>query len=312
MSRIRGVDQRLEVAWLNAAVRGDAAALVERMERQYRAQTETVAQALADTLEDLRFVMLCGPSSAGKTTTTRLLCEALGRRAVNAVMISLDDFYRPSEEIPLQDDGTPDFEAPEAIDVLRLHACARELVQTGHTLLPRYDFGAHAPCEGTVPLTVFGDTVVIFEGVHAFAPSVTAGLEREGIAPIKVYINTMSRFTEDGRALLGRRDLRLTRRLLRDERTRATSFYQTMTMWDDVIRGLTTYILPYAASAEYTVDTTIGYEPSVMAAPMRARLPSLFGTEYEARARQLYEAYGRFEPLPLSAVPSGSLLREFL
>lgn len=227
-------------------------------------------------------------------------------------MISMDDFYRPREELPIQADGTPDYEAPEAIDVPRFHACVRELARTGHTRLPRYAYETVEPCEGTVPLSVNGNAVVILEGVHAFAPSVTAGIESSGITPVRVYINTMSRFTENGQVLLGRRDLRLTRRLLRDERTRAIPFYRTMTMSDDVIRGLKEYILPYADTADHTVDTTVGYEPAVTAAPMRERLPSLFGTEFDAEARRLYEAYGRFDPLPALWIPEGGLFRGFV
>ncbi len=304
-------ETRFELSEVNERLLHDAAGFVAEQERRYRLQIEAVADGLAAGLDGLRFVMLCGPSSAGKTTTARLLCEALSHRAVRSVMVSLDDFYRDLADIPLQEDGDPDLESPAAIDVPRLHACMEELVRTGHTRLPLYDFGTRRPKEDTVPLAVQGNTVVFLEGVHAFAPSVTEGVRTCGTEAPRVYVNVMSRFTDGDEVLLGRRDVRLSRRLLRDERARSTSFYRTMTMWDDVIRGLTTYILPYASDAEYTVDTANGYEPAVMATPMRERLPSLYGTEYEQQARRLYEAFGRFVTLPTAAVPTNSVLREF-
>lgn len=308
MSRISTTDNTFDHAWVNARLRQDAAAFIADQERRFAAQVKAVGAALADGVSGLRFVMLCGPSSAGKTTTTRLLCAAVRACGVNAAMISLDDFYRSMEQIPLSADGEPDIESPAALDIARLHRCVRELIETGATHLPRFDFEHSRPFDGAAPLTVSGATVVFLEGIHAFSPSVLGGIP----APVQVYVNAHSRFTDGERVLLGRQDIRLSRRLLRDERTRATAFFGTMTMWGGVMDGFRKYIFPYADRADYAVDTTIGYEPAVLAAPMRERLPQLFDTVYGDTARRLYEAYGRFDPLPLQAVPADSVLREFL
>lgn len=308
MSRIPNTDHTFECAWVNTRLRADPTALIEQEERRFTAQVKAVGAALGDSVSGLRFVMLCGPSSAGKTTTTRLLCEAVRSRGVRAAMISLDDFYRDMATIPLTADGEKDIEAPTALDVTRLHACVRELAATGTTRLPRFDFEHSRPTAETVPLTVADRTVVFLEGIHAFSPLILYGIPD----PVRVYVNAHTRFVDGERVLLGRQDIRLSRRLLRDERTRATAFLGTMAMWDSVMDGFRRYILPYVDTADYVVDTTIGYEPTVLAAPMRERLPQLFGTAYEETARRLYEAYGQFASLPLTAVPADSVLREFL
>ncbi|MBQ4617906.1 MAG: AAA family ATPase [Clostridia bacterium] len=296
---------------VNARIRADEAAFVEEEEARYRANVERVASTLASRVKGCCPVLLCGPSSVGKTTTARRLCAALERQGVASVVVSLDDFYRGLGNAPRLPDGRHDYESPEALDLVRLHRCVEELMQTGQTRLPIYDFQAGRPSDRTRSLVTAGDTAVIFEGVHAFTPSVTETVSMGREVP-RVFVNTGSRFLCGDETVLLRRDVRLARRLLRDERTRASSFHHTMTMWDQVLYGTETYILPYVEERDLTVDTTLGYEPSVMAAPLLARLSALDGTPYEAEGRRLCRAFRRFEPLPLSIVPPTSVLTEFL
>ncbi len=296
---------------VNGRIRAGAAGFVQEEGGRFRANVEQVAQALASRVGGRCPVLLCGPSSVGKTTTAARLCAALGRQGVASVVVSLDDFYRGLGNAPRLPDGRYDYESPEALDLARLRQCVDEWMHTGQTQLPIYDFQAGRPSERTRSLVTRGDTAVIFEGVHAFTPSVTRTVSVDGAVP-RVFVNTGSRFTCGGETVLLRRDVRLARRLLRDERTRASSFHHTMTMWDQVLYGAETYILPYVVDSDLTVDTTLGYEPSVMATPLLARLPSLDGTPYEAVGRRLTAAFERFEPLPPTSVPPTSVLTEFL
>ncbi len=297
---------------VNAMVRADAAALVAREEARYDGQIAQVARSILQSGDSLRTVLLCGPSSVGKTTTARRLCGFLERHGTPAFTVSLDDFYRGVGKAPRLSDGSYDYESPEALDLDCLNACVRELVATGQTRLPRYDFTAGAPVERAVWLHVPAGGVVIFEGINAFSPQVGACFDGLEVHPLRVFINTVGRFALDGERVLSRRDVRLCRRLLRDERTRASSFENTMQMWTQVMAGEERYIFPYVETADAVIDTTMAYEPCVLAGQLLSRLPQLADTAYADKAAALAAVYGMCEPLAMAALPRISVVREFV
>ncbi len=296
---------------VRANLADDTAAFIAREETFYQEQVGAAADAIAADTEDLRIVWMCGPSSVGKTTTAKRMCAALGARGVNAFVVSLDDFYRGVGKAPMLPDGSFDYESPKALDLPQLHRCLRELTTTGETLLPRYDFEAGNPSELRTLLRVTGRTAVIFEGIQAFSPLLTDGIDIPH-EPLRLFINTGTRFYDGNTMLLCRRDIRLSRRLLRDERTRGSDFEDTMARWQTVLAGDERHIFPYAESADLFINTAIGYEPSVLAPLLLPKLPQLFGTPYEATAKRLCAVYERFEPLPRTVVPHDSVLREFI
>ena len=292
-------------------IKTDAAGFVAAQEAAYDRQIERVAEAMAPRVHGFQPILQCGPSSVGKTTTANRLVAALEARGVQALTVSLDNFYRGKGLAPQLPDGSYDYESPEALDLAGLTACVRELVQEGATQLPRYDFGAGAPAAEKTVMRLFGDTAVIFEGVHAFTPSVRAAFA-DAAAPLHLYVNTRSRFTDGGEVLLGRRDIRLSRRLLRDERTRACGFAGTMAMWQQVLRGEELYIAPHRLCREYIIDTTMDYEPCVLAPRILPKLKELYGTPYEQKAKDFERVYARFAPLEADLIPHASVLREFI
>ena len=297
---------------LKTLLAADAAGLIAREEARYTHQIGAAADAIAAAADGLQFVWMCGPSSVGKTTTARRLCAALENRGVQAFVVSLDDFYRGKHDAPRLEDGSYDYESPKALDLPRLHRCLTELAATGETDLPRYDFEAGEPSDCLTHLHIHGRAAVIFEGIQAFSPLLTEGLGELSVPTLRLFINTRTRFTDGDDLLLCRRDLRLIRRLLRDERTRATSFEETMGMWQTVLRGDERHIFPYSDGADLLIDTALGYEPCVMAPLIADKLTVLYDTSYEATARRLQRALARFPALSQESVPVDSILREFI
>ncbi len=291
----------------------DPARFIAVEEAQYDAQILNTAASIADAASGCRLVWLCGPSSVGKTTTAARLCAALEARGVAAFVVSLDDFYRGIGQAERLCDGRFDYESPKALDLPQLHRCLTELMTTGETSLPQYDFEAGAPALTRRFLRVQGNAAVIFEGIQAFSPLLTEGLDPAILGkPIRVFVNARTRFTDGDRVLLCRRDIRLCRRLLRDERTRGSDFADTLSMWQGVLAGDETHIFPFADAADHLIDTALGYEPCVIAPLLRDRLHTLRGTPYEATAVRLKAALDCFEPLTCDHVPHDSILREFI
>lgn len=301
-----------EIRRVNDRIKHDAAGFIEEEESRFERQIEAAADRIAEHTHGLQIVWQCGPSSVGKTTTAACLRAALTARGVPSFVVSLDDFYLGKGIAPVLADGSLDYESPEALDLPLFETCLTELLQTGETHLPIYDFTAGSPAKDTRHLHIAGDAVVLFEGVHAFEPRLIKNITVPLGNPMKLFVNTTARFTDGGEVLLSRRDIRLARRLLRDERKRNSGFENTMTMWQQVLKGDDRYIFPYYKQADITVDTTLGYEPCVMGALLRARLHTLDGTRFEDTARRFDESFSRFETVSPSLVPKGSVLREFI
>ena len=298
---------------LKTALAADTVGYIAKEEARYAAEIQAAADTIKAATSGCQLVWMCGPSSVGKTTTAKRLSVALHARGLQAFVISLDDFYRGFDKAPLLPDGSFDYESPEALDLPQLRRCLSELMTSGETDLPRYDFEAGKPRDERAHLRVDGDTVVILEGIQAFSPLLTDGISADILGkPLRLFINTATRFTDDDTMLLCRRDIRLSRRLLRDERTRGSDFADTMAMWQKVLAGDERHIFPYSDRADILVNTAMGYEPSVLAPLLCERLAVLDGTAYEAAAKRLCAALKKFPPLAAENVPSDSVLREFI
>jgi len=226
-------------------------------------------------------------------------------------VVSLDDFYRGRGLAPLLPDGSYDYESPEALDLPQLAECIRSLLDEGQAMLPQYDFKAGRPKAEKVPLTLTHRSVVIFEGIHALCPALVDRLPKKHVK--KLFIHTRSRFYDGKECLLSRREIRLIRRMVRDEKHRGTTAAQTLSMWPQVVHGEETYLFPYADTVDMTIDTTHAFEPcmtAVQALPLLQAIPA--DHPHHAAAQHLIAALGGFAEAPLSLLPENCILREVL
>lgn len=311
MSFTETIRPSLQKSEINRRIVADPAAFVEEECARYRAGVAEVEGWLNDTSVKRRVLLLAGPSSSGKTTTANLLCDSLRRDGVDAFVVSLDDFYRGRGLAPQLPDGSYDYESPEALDLPQLAACIRALLEDGQAMLPQYDFKAGRPKAEKVPLTLSHRSVVIFEGIHALCPALVDRLPKKHVK--KLFIHTRSRFYNGDECLLSRREIRLIRRMVRDEKHRGTTAEQTLSMWPQVLHGEDTYLFPYADTVDMTIDTTHAFEPCMMAEqalPLLGAIPA--DHPQYAVAQHLISALSGFEKAPLSLLPANCILREFL
>ncbi len=303
--------RQLQLQEINRRVRTDAPRFMEEEDARYAGEVGRLARHLAAGLNGRRIVMLCGPTSSGKTTTALLLRDSLREMAVDAHTVSLDDFYRGRELAPVLEDGSFDYEALEALDLTRLQTCMQEIIENGSTSLPLFDFMAGRPAAETRPLRIGPESVVIFEGIHALNPVFEEHLSGDSL--FKVFINTITPVYSGSDKWLKRRDIRLIRRMLRDYQFRNSSLENTLQMWPQVVRGENLYMFPYVDTADAVIDTTHAYEPCVLGAallPLLRQVPA--GCPGRETVDRLADALPAFLPLPAESVPETSLLREFL
>lgn len=301
----------LKLEGINHFAKVDPEGFAQSENERYQREIDALARFLTVGFDSHCLVMLSGPSSSGKTTTALMLRDRLREMDVDAHTISMDDFYRGREQAPRLPDGSFDYEALEALRLDTLETCMRDLLQKGCAEIPRFDFQAGKPAEETRELCIQPGSVVIFEGIHAINPYFERHLPSENL--FKIFVNTVTPIYDGSDKLVARRELRLIRRLLRDERFRGSPVENTLGMWPQVVRGENEYMFPYVDTADYLVDTTHAYESCVFAPLL---LPSLKAvppdSPHAAMAARLVSKLERFEPVPLDAMPRDSLLREFV
>ena len=302
--------ERVRCRSVNAIAEEHAASLVDLSETAYAGALSMACKDIL--LQQRHVVFLTGPSGSGKTTTALRLQDLLRRNGKRAVGVSLDCFYLPREDTPVWDNGHPNFETIEALDLDYIDRCARELRTDRHTELPVYEFRKGGRQAYTVPLSVDDDTYLIVEGIHALNPRLT-GLFPSGDAA-KIYVSAHTDFVDDeGNFVLMAQDLRLMRRLIRDLTERGVPIDETLMFWDDVCRGERAYIRPYRSNADIHLNSTHYYEPllykNILLAVLEKNPPS---EQYEPVVEKLRAALTHFDAIESWLLPQHSMLREFL
>ncbi len=258
-----------------------------------------------------KIVMLAGPSSSGKTTTAKLLSEKLFRMGAVAYTVSLDDFYHPrSVGYPLDENGKPDYECVEALDIELLHKCFGELIKNGRAEFPVFDFQSGERINNAKTIEILQNGVIIVEGLHALNPVITDTLDENSL--YRIYVSVSSRVYDDNEdVLLSKRDLRFVRRVVRDYDFRSTSADRTFEIWQSVMRGEDKYLFPFEGNADIKLNSFHPCEPCVLSEKAIKLLKSVTSEDHKEKASVMIDKLSLFRKTDYSILPENSLLREF-
>ncbi len=261
-----------------------------------------------------RAVFIAGPSSSGKTTFANRLRIHLKVLGLKPEIISLDDYYRQRDEIPLGEDGKPDFEAPEALDLDRLKTNISQLLGGVPAEIPHYDFQTGIRNDRGRILTLNPGQIVIFEGIHALNDLLHRDLA--GQLTTKVYISELTCLNIDNHNRIRTTEARLLRRLVRDHQFRNTPFMETLDMWPSVRRGEEKWIFPYQENVDYVFNSVLHYELPILRKYIFDVLKNVTPQEKDyLMAQRLINLLQYFLDAPEDAekeVPPLSILREFI
>jgi uridine kinase len=259
----------------------------------------------------VRCVLIAGPSSSGKTTFSKKLMIQLRVVGRNPVTISLDDYYKPHELTPLDEEGKPDFESLDALDVDLLNKHLVGLLAGQEVETPLFDFHVGARKPSGLRMRLPERAMLILEGIHGLNDGLTPLVLRE--QKHKVYVSALTQLNLDDHNRIATTDNRLIRRIVRDNQFRGHSAAQTLSMWPSVRRGEDRNIFPYQNSADSAFNSALDYELAVLkvyAEPLLASVkPDV--QEYQ-EARSLLSFLENFAPLHPRWVPATSILREFI
>lgn len=260
--------------------------------------------------KDLKIVLLAGPSSSGKTTTSKKLCMFLRSFGVNPAVISMDDYFVEREETPLNEEGKPDYECLEAVDLKLFDNQIEQILKGEEVVTPTYNF-LTGNKEYNNKIKLGNSDVLVIEGIHALDKRVLTNISKNKI--FRIYISALTELNIDNHNYISTTDNRLLRRIIRDNKTRGHGVQRTISTWPDVRRGEEKYIFPYQDNADYTFNSALIYEIGVLKTYAEPLLYAVDPSDscYE-EAKRLINFLGFFLPIPADAIPKDSILREFV
>lgn len=310
MSDIR-LSRTIEVETLNELLREEPERVIGEAETEFEKGLSEAVNRLFLAGEGRKVVLLSGPSASGKTTFAEKLCEALKSKGREAGRVSLDDFYLGLDYLPKNEDGTYDMESIQGLDLERVQLCLSELLKDGVSRFPTFDFTKQQRSERWNTVSLSENGVLVIEGIYALYPLLGETLPKEGV--FRLSIRPEKEYLFGGKENFSAKEVRLMRRMIRDEKFRNWPEEKTLEQWESVRRGERIYVDPFRETADLILDTSFSYEPAVYRTILCPVLEKV--TEKSPSflmAQEILEKLSAFSGLLTEKVPQTSLLREFI
>ncbi|MBQ6495235.1 MAG: nucleoside kinase [Bacilli bacterium] len=270
----------------------------------------TIAEEIHKNKKDIKIVLLSGPSSSGKTTTSKKLALYLKTLGLKPHPLSLDDYFLERDETPLGDNGRPDFESLRAIDINLFNKQLKKLLEGHQVTTPTFNF-VTGKKEFKKTLKLEENDILIIEGLHTLNEELTKEIPSKN--KYKIYLSPLTFLNIDDDNRISLTDIRLLRRIVRDYYTRGYSPATTIKTWIDVRKGEEKYVFPFQDEADVIFNTFLAYEFGVLKTYVEPLLYSVTPDDpgYDTAIR-LLEILKLVLPIPSENVPKLSILREFI
>lgn len=288
---------------------GNIDELIRICENKQNSEFIEIANKIAKK-KDVKIILMAGPSSSGKTTSSKKLCMALKSLGKNPAVLSMDDYFVERGETPLDENGKPDFECLEAVDLKLFDEQIEKLLKGEKTIVPTYNF-ITGKKEYKREIILKEDDILVIEGIHGLDNKILNNISNK--RKYKIYVSALTEINIDNHNRVSTTDNRLLRRIVRDNKTRGRRVEHTLLEWPSVRLGEEKYIFPYQDEEDYILNTALPYELGVLKTYVE---PLLYAVAPESphyqEAKRLIDFLRNFLPIPADAIPQDSVLREFI
>jgi len=290
-------------------VQGDTDSLILMQEAYFEKQIGNIAMSIFK--EKKRVVLIAGPSSSGKTSFSKRLSIQLSALGLKPHAISVDNYFRARVEAPKDEEGNYDFESIQCVDLELFNKDMLSLLSGEKVELPRYNFFTGEREYKGDYLKMEAEDVLVIEGIHCLNDLMSTSLPEE--SKFRIYISALTPLNIDEHNRIPTTDVRLLRRMVRDNRTRGYSAEDTISIWKNVRRGEDNYIFPFQERADVMVNSALIYELAVLKIFAQ---PLLFQIENDSpayqEAKRLLKFLDYVLPVSPESIPKNSIIREFI
>lgn len=292
---------------INSRIIKNAAEFVSEVDENYFSQLREIVEYVCENRIKKPIILLSGPSGSGKTTTAHFLESFLDEMGVETHTLSMDNYFHSllPEEKELAREGKIDLESPSRVDIEFLNSQLRDIIDCKPVDLPVYDFLNSCRNPSGKIFQRKPDELVIVEGIHALNPDVITIPDSN---TVKIYISVRTRVVCENH-VIHPENVRLLRRMIRDNISRGRTFSQTCTAAINVKRGEDLYIMPYKHRSDFDIDTFIPYELGIYKTFFKTQLENI---ESHGEMGEIIRLLTPALPLKEALVPAKSLIREFI
>jgi uridine kinase len=293
--------------------------LVDASEVFYRRELEDAAAVLLERIDRVKIVIVSGPSSSGKTTSTIKIGEILKERGYSLVALNVDNYFYDLESHPKDADGDYDYETPQALELPLINRHLKELLAGKTVQIPFYNFQSGNREGVSQELALGPKDIILIDSLHGMFEEMTEGIAEE--KKFRLYIETLSQLKDSGGRFIRWADVRMLRRMIRDRQFRNHNPKETLAHWHYVRRSELHYIVSRLKTAHAIVNSFLAYELPIMKAKLGGLFPGFIeefrgNPEREDALVRAERVAALFDRIPAwsddDVVPRFSLLREFI
>ena len=295
----------------NRVAEGKASDIIKLTEAVSSANLLGLAKLIDDNRERIKLVLLAGPSSSGKTTTSKKLAMYLKVFGLNPKYLSIDDYFKNRSDTPRLPDGSYDFESVDAIDIELFNDHLTRIIAGEEVEIPSFNFFKGEREYLGTKIKLRNKDILIIEGLHAINEELTKTISKE--KKYKVYVSPLTDLNIDDHNMVSNSDIRLLRRIIRDNRTRGYSAEETIRKWQDVRDGETRNIFPFQNDVDFVFNSSFPYEIGVLKNFVEPLLYQINkDSDCYEEAIRLLNFLNLFVGIPDTEIPSESIFREFI
>lgn len=289
---------------------GDIKDLIYMCEIEQNGRLMDIARTIYNK-PDIKMVLMAGPSSSGKTTSSKKLSLYLRSLGLTPHSLSIDDYFLNREDTPKKENGEYDYESVGALNIELFNEHLKKLINNEEVLLPEYNFLTGKSEFKKRRLKLGDKDILIIEGLHALNEDLTKAIDNS--KKYKIYVSPLTSINLDNHNRISTSDNRLLRRMIRDDRCRGYEVKVTLAKWQDVREGEERHVFPYQDAADVIFNTSLVYELGVLRVYAE---PLLFSIEeddpYYDEAIRLLNVLRNVLPITSDSIPSDSIIREFI